>query len=159
MKELGSYLKNIRINNSVSLTEASEDLNLSSTLLENIESGNSKAFKDIYEMKEDIKKYAKYLGADVNKVVDSFNDFLFEKTSKINLDDIKAIQESKEKTDNSKKIISPYTLPPKKKINFIPIFIVLGILIVLLLILYIIYINVNKTTPRVEELIIISERK
>ena len=47
MKELGNYLKNIRISNSVSLTEASEDLNLSSTLLENIESGNSRAFKDI----------------------------------------------------------------------------------------------------------------
>lgn len=158
MKELGSYLKNIRINNSVSLTEASEDLNLSSTLLENIESGNSRAFKDIYEMKEDIKKYAKYLGADVDKVVDSFNDFLFEKTSKINLDDIKAIQESKDNLENTKKIISPYTITPKKKINFIPIFIGIGIIIVLLLILYIIYINVNKTTPRVEELIIISER-
>ena len=158
MKELGSYLKNIRINNSVSLTEASEDLNLSSTLLENIESGNSRAFKDIYEMKEDIKKYAKYLGADVDKVVDSFNDFLFEKTSKINLDDIKAIQESKENLENTKKIISPYTVAPKKKINWVPVFISIGILIVLLLVLYVIYKNVNKTTPRVEELIIINER-
>ena len=110
MKELGNYLKNIRISNSVSLTEASEDLNLSSTLLENIESGNSRAFKDIYEMKKDISKYAKYLGADVDKVVDSFNDYLFEKTSKINLDDIKALKESKEKEDNTKKVISPYTI-------------------------------------------------
>ena len=158
MKELGNYLKNIRINNSVSLTEASEDLNLSSTLLENIESGNSRAFKDIYEMKEDIKKYAKYLGADVDKVVDSFNDFLFEKTSKINLDDIKAIQESKEELEKTKKIISPYTVAPKKKINWIPLFVSIGILIVLLLVLYVIYKNVNKTTPRVEELIIINER-
>lgn len=158
MKELGSYLKNIRINNSVSLTEASEDLNLSSTLLENIESGNSRAFKDIYEMKEDIKKYAKYLGADVDKVVDSFNDFLFEKTSKINLDDIKAIQDAKDNLENTKKIISPYTVEPKKKINWVPILITIGILIVLLLVLYIIYKNVNKTTPRVEELIIINER-
>ena len=158
MKELGNYLKNIRINNSVSLTEASEDLNLSSTLLENIESGNSRAFKDIYEMKEDIKKYAKYLGADVDKVVDSFNDFLFEKTSKINLDDIKAVQDAKDNLENTKKIISPYTIAPKKKINWVPIFISIGILIVLLLVLYVIYKNVNKTTPRVEELIIINER-
>lgn len=158
MKELGNYLKNIRISNSVSLTEASEDLNLSSTLLENIESGNSRAFKDIYEMKKDISKYAKYLGADVDKVVDSFNDYLFEKTSKINLEDIKALKESKEKEDNTKKVISPYTIIPKKKINFIPILIGLGIIILLLLILYIIYINVNKETPRVEELIIINER-
>ena len=158
MKELGNYLKNIRINNSVSLTEASEDLNLSSTLLENIESGNSRAFKDIYEMKEDIKRYAKYLGADVDKVVDSFNDFLFEKTSKINLDDIKAVQDATDNLENTKKIISPYTIAPKKKINWVPIFISIGILIVLLLVLYIIYKNVNKTTPRVEELIIINER-
>ena len=60
MKELGEYLKSARIKNGVSLTEVSEDLNLSTALLENIESGNVRAFKDIYELRDNIKKYAKY---------------------------------------------------------------------------------------------------
>ena len=61
MKELGNYLKTARIKNGVSLTEVSEDLDLSTALLENIESGNVRAFKDVYELKEYIKRYAKYL--------------------------------------------------------------------------------------------------
>ena len=79
MKDLGSYLKNERVSSGVSLSEAAEDLNLSITLLENIESGNVRAFKDVYELKEYIKRYAKYLGADPDKAVDEFNGFLFEK--------------------------------------------------------------------------------
>ena len=50
MKDLGSYLKNERVSSGVSLSEAAEDLNLSITLLENIESGNVRAFKDVYEL-------------------------------------------------------------------------------------------------------------
>ena len=92
MKDLGSYLKNERVSSGVSLSEAAEDLNLSITLLENIESGNVRAFKDVYELKEYIKRYAKYLGADPDKAVDEFNGFLFEKTSKISIDDIKEAQ-------------------------------------------------------------------
>ena len=63
MKELGEYLKRTRISNGVSLTEACEDLEFSTSHLENIESGNVRAFKDVYELKEDIKVYAKYLGS------------------------------------------------------------------------------------------------
>ena len=62
MKELGSYLKRTRISNGVSLEEAASDISLSVTQLENIEIGNTKAFKDIYELKEYIIMYAKYLG-------------------------------------------------------------------------------------------------
>ena len=50
MKELGEYLKRTRISNGVSITEACEDLEFSTSQLENIESGNVKAFKDIYEL-------------------------------------------------------------------------------------------------------------
>ena len=88
MKELGEYLKRTRISNGVSLTEACEDLEFSTSHLENIESGNVRAFKDVYELKEDIKVYAKYLGLDSEKVIDEFNNFLFQHTSKISLDDI-----------------------------------------------------------------------
>ena len=68
MKELGHLLKTERIQNGVSLTEASEDLSLSTTMLENIESGNVRAFKDVDELREHVKKYAKYLGVDVNNL-------------------------------------------------------------------------------------------
>ena len=78
MKELGEYLKKVRIHNGVSVTEACEDLDFSTSQLENIESGNVKAFKDIYELKKFIKAYAKYLGLDSDKVVDEFNGFLFQ---------------------------------------------------------------------------------
>ena len=56
MKELGEYLKQTRIDNGVGLTEAAEDLELSTSQLENIESGNVRAFKDVYNLKEQIKQ-------------------------------------------------------------------------------------------------------
>ena len=104
MKELGEYLKRTRISNGVSLTEACEDLEFSTSHLENIESGNVRAFKDVYELKEDIKVYAKYLGLDSEKVIDEFNNFLFQHTSKISLDDILAAQKKKEEDENEKKV-------------------------------------------------------
>ena len=80
MKELGEYLKHTRIDNGVSIAEAAEDLELSTSQIENIESGNVRDFKDVYSLKELIKQYAKYLGLDPEKVVDEFNGFLFEHT-------------------------------------------------------------------------------
>ncbi|MBQ6539190.1 MAG: helix-turn-helix domain-containing protein [Bacilli bacterium] len=151
MKELGNYLKTARIKNGVSLTEVSEDLELSTTLLENIESGNVRAFKDVYELKEYIKRYAKYLGADLEKVNDQFNDFLFEKTSKISVEDIKQAQIEKDNTDN-KKIISPYTLMKKPKINFMPVIIFICIVLALFLIIYIIFTSVKKVPNITKEL-------
>lgn len=155
MKELGDYLKRTRISNGVSMTEAAEDLEFSTSHIENIESGNVRAFKDVYELKESIKQYAKYLGLDPEKVVDEFNGFLFEHTSKISLDDIRAAQKKAEK---EKKILSPYTKEYKEKFNFFPI-ICLGILIVLLfLLIYIVISNANEAPTRVDELMSI-ERK
>ena len=50
MNEIGEYLKSERRKNGVSINEASDDLNINPSLLEAIESGNFKAFKDIYEL-------------------------------------------------------------------------------------------------------------
>ena len=97
MKELGEYLKETRIKHGVSLEEASSDLQISKDLLENLESANTKAFKDVYDIKKIIKEYAKYLGLDEEKVQDEFNNFLFEHTSKISLDDIMEAKKQKEK--------------------------------------------------------------
>ena len=96
MKELGEFLKRARVSKGVSLTEACEDLDFSTSHLENIESGNVRAFKDIYELRDNIKTYAKYLGLNPDKVVDEFNNFLFQQTSKISLDDIREAQKKKE---------------------------------------------------------------
>ena len=96
MKELGSYLRRTRIENGVNLEEAADDMNISVTQLENIESGNTRAFKDVYKLKQQIKMYAKYLGLNPDKVIDEFNEFLFEHTSKISLDDIRIAREKEE---------------------------------------------------------------
>ena len=103
MKELGEYLRHTRISNGVSMTEAAEDLDLSTSQLENIESGNVKAFKDVYSLKQYVRQYAKYLGLDPEKVVDEFNSFLFEHTSKISLDDIRAAQKKMEEKEKKVK--------------------------------------------------------
>ena len=150
MKELGEYLKQTRIDNGVGLTEAAEDLELSTSQLENIESGNVRAFKDVYSLKEYIKQYAKYLGLEPEKVVDEFNGFLFEHTSKISLDDIKAAQKKLE--EEEKKIKSPYTQTYKRKIGVLP-FILAGLcIIVLFLIIYLIVSSINKVPTQVDEL-------
>ena len=96
MKELGSYLRRTRIENGVNLEEAADDMNISVTQLENIESGNTRAFKDVYKLKQQIKMYAKYLGLNPDKVIDEFNEYLFEHTSKISLDDIMEAKKKKE---------------------------------------------------------------
>ena len=88
LKELGEFLKEARENNGVSIEEASEDLGLSPNSLDNIENGNVRAFNDMYTLKNNVRDYAKYLGLDPNQVLDEFNDFLFEHTSKISLNDI-----------------------------------------------------------------------
>lgn len=151
MKELGDYLKRTRISNGVSLSEAASDIELSITQLENIESGNTKAFKDIYELREYIKNYAKYLGLSPDVVNESFNEFLFEKTSKISLEDISKAMEVQEKEEDNK-IKSPYTIIRKKKLNLWPIIVWLGVVIICISIVLLVIKNVDKEPKRTSEL-------
>ncbi len=152
MKELGEYLKETRINNGVSIEEAAEDNNLSTSQLENIESGNVRAFKDVYKLKEYIKGYSKYLGLNPAEVSDEFNDFLFEHTSKISLDDIlEAKKKIEEKED--KKVKSPYTKEYKLKKDYTPVlYIIIGV-ILLALIVYIFFQMVEKEPEHSEVLL------
>lgn len=143
MKELGEYLKDTRINNGVSIEEAAEDNDLSASQLENIEKGNIKAFKDVYKLKDYIRNYAKYLGLDSNKVVDEFNDFLFEHTSKISLDDILEAQKKMEEKKEPK-IKSPYTKEYKEKVNYKPYLYIVAGIIVIMIIIYLIFNMMNK---------------
>ena len=102
MKELGAYLKEQRIATGVGAEEAASDLEITLDDIENIESGNIRAFKDVLLLKEYIRDYAKYLGLSPEKIVDEFNDVLFEKTSKISLDDILETKKEIEEKEKSK---------------------------------------------------------
>ena len=133
MKELGAYLKSEREGNGISIDEAAVDLGVKEEELDNIEAGNTRAFKDIYVLRDIIKKYAKYLGLDVKKVASEFNDFLFEHTSKISIEDILAA--SKEQEEN-RTIISPYTKEVKKKVDYAPIVLCILICIFIGLVIY-----------------------
>ena len=115
MNEIGNMLRVTRESSGVSLEEASNDLNIKEIILENIEEGKIGAFKDVFQLKTYINDYAKYLGLDGEKLVDSFNEYLFEYTSKIPVKDIKKAVHDQEKEEKKEdKVSSPYTKEPKK---------------------------------------------
>ena len=146
MKELGEYLRNTRISNGVSIEEAAEDNELSASQLENIENGNIRAFKDVYKLKEYMKNYAKYLGLDPMKVTDEFNEFLFEHTSKISLDDILQAKKKMDDEKQEKKIKSPYTKEYKEKFNYRPIIYMFLAILGVTILVYVIFSLLNKET-------------
>ncbi len=153
MKELGNYLKETREANGVSLDEVSDDLKIDKFLLEGLEEGNIRAFKDVLGIKDIVKEYSKYLGLKPEEVIEEFNDFLFEHTSKISLDDI--VEEEKKQKDNVKKIQSPYTITKKKRINLSKLkVIVVWLILVLLLIGIVILVHKPAKDKIVTELVI-----
>ena len=98
----------------------------------NLEEGKREEFKDVVFLKYFIRDYAKYLGLNSDELVDEFNEFLFDYTSKLSLDDIKKAKkqvENKEKKEE-KKIVSPYTYERKNRTKISPI--VLYIMLVLI---------------------------
>lgn len=152
MKEIGEYLRETRVNNGVGIEEAAEDLNMAASQVENIESGNVRAFKDVFSLKELVREYAKYLGLDPDKVLDEFNDFMFEHTSKISLDDIKEAKNLKAQKESKpeNKIGSPYTKIPKKKKDYKPLLIGLLVVVILFLFLYLV-IRMNNRPEKINQ--------
>ncbi|MFV0249678.1 MAG: helix-turn-helix domain-containing protein [Bacilli bacterium] len=148
MKEIGEALKEARENMGISIEEASNDLKLRPSQIENIESGNLNAFKDIFYLKYFIRDYSKYLGLNYEDMIDEFNEYLFDYTSKISLDDIKQAQKKvlkKEKIE--KRIASPYTLEKKSKFN--KTYIMYGLLLVVLIsLVFLIVTLLKKETPK-----------
>ena len=96
-----------------------------------------------------IRDYSKYLGFDEEKMLDEFNEFFFEETSKIPIKEIeKASKEKKLKDEHEKKVVSPYTIEEKKKSKLIPIIVGLIIALLMFLIGYIIvteYVNPDNS--------------
>ena len=142
MKELGENLSELRKKNGVSLEEASSDLNVAPRELEAIENGNFKVFKDVYELKKTVTNYAKYLGINEEMIIDEFNDFLFEKTSRISKEEIDSVM-SKVK-EKEEKVSSPYTKIRKTRYDFAPIVLTIVFLVFISLIVYLILASVKK---------------
>ena len=110
MIEVGDTLKNSREVSGVTLEEVSADLDIPIILLEQIEDGNMGAFKDVFELKEYIRKYSKYIGLDPDEIIDIFNGDMFERTSKIPMDIIEeAVKESMVEEEKEQRVASPYT--------------------------------------------------
>ena len=152
MNEIGELLKNTREEAGISLEEASNDLEIKPLILENIEAGNIGCFKDIFVLKDYICNYAKYLGLDYDKVIDKFNEYLFEYTSKIPMEDIeKAMEEQKKDETGEMKVVSPYTTTVKEEKNkwIIVVCIALALLVILVVILSVRQITVSNKASNV----------
>ena len=93
MIEAGESLKSAREKAGVSIEEASQDLNIPVLFLEQIESGAVGAFEDIYELKNMMVEYGKYLGLNTDDIKLKFNEYMFDYTSKIKLDEIEKANE------------------------------------------------------------------
>ena len=145
MKEIGLRLKLKREENGVSLEEAASDLNMRVSQLENIENGKKDEFKDVFSLKYFIRDYAKYLGLDGEEVLDDFNEYLFEQTSKISLEEIEEAKREKEEREKDLKILSPYTKTTKDKKRFFILICVCIVLALITLIGYIFISNQNKS--------------
>lgn len=134
MKEIGEEFKEKREEIGITTSEVASDLNKEVLLIESLESGNHKVFKDILELKDMVKLYAKYLGLDDEKLLGDLDDFLFEKTSKISIEDIKErLKQEQDNKKNEKKIRTPYTIEVEKKKNLTLVFILVSALIILVI--------------------------
>lgn len=134
MNEIGSLLKATRESSGISVNEVSNDLDIKDVIIENIEDGKIGAFKDIFILKEYIESYAKYLGLNERDILNKFNEYLFEYTSKIPVKEIeKAVLEQTKEQKAENKVISPYTRKPTKhnKYFYIVTYIIIFILIIL----------------------------
>lgn len=141
MKDIGEILKEKRESMEISIEEVALDLKLRPSQIENIEAGNMDAFKDVFYLKYFIRDYAKYLGLKHEDLVDDFNEYLFDYTSKISLDDIKKAKRKLEqdKKTETKKIASPYTIEQNRHFKLSPVVIYIIILFILVLVAYFVF--------------------
>lgn len=139
MKNIGQKLKEKREENGLSIEEVAEDLKMRPSQIISIEEGKKEDFQDVFYLKYFIRDYAKYLGLDSEKIIDEFNEYLFDETSKIPIDMIEKAK--KEKKESKEELISPYTNNKKTKIKIPKIIIGLIIIIALIITGYIIASN------------------
>ncbi len=141
MKEIGDSFKLARETIGISKEEVIKDLNITESQLDNLEDGNVNAFKDVFFLKETIKKYAVYLNLDEDEIIDKFNDFMFGYTSRIPIEDILEQTKEinlKELKNEENKIVSPYTIKRKDKSTKYTILYIAAIVVLVMLVIIII---------------------
>lgn len=136
MKEIGAELKEKRIEIGISTKEVASDLGIDEVIIENLEDANDKVFKDVLQLKDVVLQYTKYLGLEEDKMIDQINDYLFEKTSKIRLEDIKEEINKNMKKQDEKKVRTPYTIERKIKKADYSIFFICLVIAFLLVVFY-----------------------
>lgn len=141
MKNIGIKLKTKREENGLSVDEVAEDLKMRPTQIISIEEGKLEDFKDVFYLKYFIRDYAKYLGLDGEKILDEFNEYLFDITSKI---PVNLIEQAKKEKEDSQKVSSPYTSEKKSNLKLPKIVIIVAIIAVLLIIGYIVVSKSNN---------------
>lgn len=156
MKEIGEKLKEAREAMGISISEAAEDLKLEVSQIENLEKGDMETFKDVYYLKYLIRDYSKYLGLNKEDLVNEFNEYLFDYTSKISLEDIKQAQTIMKADDD--RIKSPYTIEHKKRPPIFTFAIYALAIIVLVIILVFVIKEITKKDDDSEESIVMSYR-
>ncbi|MBE6154067.1 MAG: hypothetical protein E7163_00610 [Firmicutes bacterium] len=151
LDSIGSLLKETRESSGVTIEEASQDLDIKENYLLNIEDGKIGCFKDIFELKSYITNYAKYLGLDGDNLIDEFNEYMFEYTSKIPVKEIERQAQIQAKEEVNK-ISSPYTRKPMKykKSSYIAIYLIIFLLVVLAIVWSVKQITIdNHTTSEI----------
>ena len=151
MKEIGIIFKEKREEIGIKAEEAAKDMEITMPQLENLEDGNVNAFKDIFFLKDLVKKYAVYLNVDEEQIMEEFNDFVFDFTSKIPVSEIEQKVREIEKQneiETRKKISSPYTRKKVRKAKLKPLYLVVMLTIILICITFII---VNLTLNNLKE--------
>ena len=139
MNGIGLKLKEKREENGVSIEEVAEDLKMRPSQIISLEEGKKEDFKDVVFLKYFIRDYAKYLGLNGEELVDEFNEFLFDFTSKIPVEEI---EKAKLNNVNKKEVVSPYTNVDSNKKSLKILIGVVGI-IVLFIVGYLIISNVK----------------
>jgi cytoskeletal protein RodZ len=161
MKEIGDSFKLARETIGISKEEVIKDLNITESQLDNLEDGNVNAFKDVFFLKETIKKYAKYLNLDEDEIIDKFNDFMFGYTSRIPIEDILEQTKEinlKELKNEENKIVSPYTIKRKDKSTKYTILYIVAIVVLIMLVIIIIKYITDKDVNELNYDNYISER-
>jgi len=139
MKDIGLKLKEKREENGVSIEEVAEDLKMRPSQIISLEEGKKEDFKDVLFLKYFIRDYAKYLGLDGEELVDEFNEFLFDFTSKIPIEEI---EKAKQNNVNKKEVVSPYTFDGSDN-NILKIVLVVVVFFLLFVVGYFVMSNVK----------------
>lgn len=149
MEEIAELLRTARQESGIEIKEASKDLEINELYLKNIEDGKIGSFKDIFELKEYLTEYSKYLGVDEEKINDYFNEYIFEYTSKIPIKEIEKTIKNNSKDDDQEigdKIVSPYTVEKvkSKKLTYITIYLLILVMVILAIIWSVNQITIDK---------------